>query len=73
MVNMFHTLLQTYAFIKNDLFLLILRIKKTVKNNKKLYGDIIHYRKFKVSTLCDFGDIKVLNVCRILWTPCICP
>ena len=27
MVNMFHTLLQTYAFIKNDLFLLILTIK----------------------------------------------
>jgi len=27
MVNMFHTLLQTYAFIKNDLFLLIWTIK----------------------------------------------
>ena len=26
-VNMFHTLLQTYAFIKNDLFLLIIKIK----------------------------------------------
>ena len=46
--------LQTYAFIKSDLFLFILTIKLPVKNNKKLYGGIIHCQKFKVSTLCGF-------------------
>jgi len=38
---------------------------------KKLYGGIIHCRKFKVFTLCRFWGIKILNVCRTLWTPCI--
>ena len=45
--------------------------QKKKKNNKQIYGSIIHCRKCKVSTLCGFCDIKIFNVCRTLWTPCI--